>query len=172
MTFTHSPYAWDPTVAPEKSESRELSGDTGTGTEYEYQPAFSADLGAVTVGAGDTAGEYTDPINFARITDILTFYVLRDFNIYQYLIDNNSVISPLFEAIVPIRNTFGSDTTPALEIFEDIDSGGHRELFVLIPTPRNELDAGMRKMRLFVEGWFLQELPHVSGKLNFDLELI
>lgn len=172
MTPTYNPYDSAPTTAPEREERRAQAGDTGTALTHDPQITISTGLVTIEVHPNDPSGRFMDPINFAKIEDILSFYDWRDLSIYQYLVENKAVVALLFEAIVPLRNIFDLRIIPSLEIFEDIDSGGHKELFVMVPIPRADYREGMRKLRQFDQSWFIREVPRVAGKLNVDIELV
>jgi len=91
--------------------------------------------------------------------------VIRFLNEYPFLIDL------LREAYTAIEQSFGPDPQIELEVVADPEVPGFVEMFGYIVTELTPEEAGER-LQQFDRKWFLKQLPHVKGLLNFDVEFV
>jgi len=77
----------------------------------------------------------------------------------------------LLEAYSEFGNYFGPYPQVFLEVVSDPEVQGLVELFGYIVTRLSPEEAGKRLQR-FDRDWFLNQLPHVKGLLNFDVEFL
>lgn len=90
----------------------------------------------------------------------------------SWFIERHPFLVPvLLEAYSEIKNYFGLYSQVFLEVVSDPEVQGLVELFGYIVTRLTPEEAGKRLHR-FDRDWFLNQLPHVKGLLNFDVEFL
>jgi len=99
-------------------------------------------------------------------------YTFRNGVEVSWFIERHPFLIPvLLEAYSNIKNYFGLYPQVFLEVVNDLEVQGLVELFGYIVTRLSPEEAGKRLQR-FDQGWFLNQLPHVKGLLNFDVEFL
>jgi hypothetical protein len=81
------------------------------------------------------------------------------------------LVPVLVEAYSKIESCFGLYPQVFLEVVNDPEVQGLVELFGYIVTRLSPEETGKR-LRKFDQDWFLNQLPHVKGLLNFDVEFL
>ena len=99
-------------------------------------------------------------------------YTFRNGVEVSRFIESHPFLVPiLLEAYSKIESCFGLYPQVRLEVVNDPEVQGLVELFGYIVTKLTPEEAGKR-LRRFDQGWFLNQLPHVKGLLNFDVEFL
>lgn len=88
-----------------------------------------------------------------------------------FLVEHRFLEPLLEEARVALRDVFGDEARPAVELFVDEEEPEHRELFVLVPT-RLEPPAARELLRRFKSSWWAEARERARRKLAFDLEYL
>ncbi len=96
-------------------------------------------------------------------------YEFRGDSVGEFLAENPSLGSLLFEAHHVIRKRFGSEVETALEVVADPEALGDRQLFALIRTelPRKEARARLAELD---RTWWFDALPASKGKMEIALD--
>lgn len=81
------------------------------------------------------------------------------------------LVPVLLEAYSNIENYFGLYPQVFLEVVSDPEVQGLVELFGYIATRLTPEEVG-KQLQRFDQDWFLNQLPHVKGLLNFDVEFL
>ncbi len=89
----------------------------------------------------------------------------------RFLGRSADLISLLDEAFFQLQKQFGRDVSIALEVISDPEGEDAEELFGYVSTALAIEDAIARLDR-FDESWFLDHLPILGGRLNFNLEFL
>ena len=95
----------------------------------------------------------------------------RRAEVSRFLEKHPFLIPLLLEAYSKIEGCFGLYPQVCLEVVNDPEVQGLVELFGYIVTRLSPEEAGKRIQR-FDRDWFLNQLPHVQGLLNFDVEFL
>lgn len=95
----------------------------------------------------------------------------RRVEVSRFLQRHPFLVPVLLEAYSEIENHFGLYSQVFLELVSDPEVQGLVELFGYIVTRLAPEEAGKRLQR-FDRDWFLNQLPHVKGLLNFDVEFL
>jgi hypothetical protein len=96
-------------------------------------------------------------------------YVIDDRDAVISFIEKNRLRGLLLLAREPLNAAFGDKTVKNLSMARDDE--GVETLFCLVMTAGAMQDA-RQALRRFDQQWWLALYRHVSGKLNFDFELI
>jgi hypothetical protein len=108
----------------------------------------------------------------AGIGEIETIYEMRDVpSVRQYLRNHPELIQVLLEAHPYLKEIFGTQVRVFLEIVTDPEAAREQELFAYIVTTLSA-DEAVRRLDDFDDGWFLQHVERVAGRLNFNLEFV
>jgi len=87
-------------------------------------------------------------------------------------IERHTFLVPiLLKAYSKIESYFGLYPQVFLEVVSDPEVQGLVELFGYVVTRLTPEEAG-KQLRRFDQDWFLNQLPHVKGLLNFDVEFL
>lgn len=97
------------------------------------------------------------------------FYEFRGDSVRDFLAENPSLTGLLFETRKVIREYFGPEVKPALEVVADPEALGDHQLFVLIRTELPRKEARTRLAELDRE-WWLAVLPASEGKMEIALD--
>ena len=95
----------------------------------------------------------------------------RRVEVSRFLERHPFLVPVLVEAYSKFGNYFGPYPRVSLEVVRGPEVQGLVELFGYIVTRLTPEEAGERLQR-FDRGWFLNQLPHVKGLLNFDVEFL
>lgn len=96
-------------------------------------------------------------------------YVLENRDTVLQFIDRYHLIGILLQAIEPLREAFTQRSVKTLSLLTDED--GFETLFCLIMTP-GDVEEAVQALKRFDQDWWLARSHHVSGRLNFDFELV
>jgi hypothetical protein len=96
-------------------------------------------------------------------------YVIENRREVSQFVEENQLGGLLKQARDPINKAFGEKAVKTLTVVEDDE--GFRTLFCLVMIP-GDMQEARNALKAFDEEWWLQYSPKVSGKLNFDFELI
>jgi hypothetical protein len=96
-------------------------------------------------------------------------YVFEDRSEVVSFIEQNQILKLLLEAQDPLNAAFGKDTIKKLALTENDE--GFTTLFCLIAVT-GDVQEARRALRSFDQQWWLANCDSVSGKLNFDFDLI
>jgi hypothetical protein len=96
-------------------------------------------------------------------------YVFEERARVAEFVERNRLRSLLAEAREPLVAAFGERAVKKLSLVEDDE--GSETLFCSVGVS-GSLDEARRALRSFDQGWWLDRCANVSGKLNFDFELI
>lgn len=99
-------------------------------------------------------------------------YVFKGHSKVSHFLDKHQfLVQVLLEAYGKIGNYFGLYPQVFLEVVSDPEVQGLVELFGYVVTRLTPEEAG-KQLRRFDQDWFLNQLPHVNGLLNFDVEFL
>jgi hypothetical protein len=85
-----------------------------------------------------------------------------------FLSSYSFLFQPLFQAIEPIRNSFGKRAKPRLEVLEEGSTG---QLFVVIRT-KLEPKKAATKLAKFDKEWWFNVPQEIHDYLEFTLEFV
>ncbi len=106
----------------------------------------------------------------AAIQGIEALYSLRNASVVRHFLrDHPEVIESLIEARPYLEEHFGPDTRAWLEVVGDPEAADERQLFAYIASGL-PVDEAVKRLDAFDEGWFLDHVDRVAGRLNFNLE--
>jgi len=101
-------------------------------------------------------------------------YGFRDLPaVRRYLQEHPDLIPFLLEAHPCLQRAFGREVETALEVVTDPEGehGHDEEIFAYVVTGL-PVDEALTRLGRFDDDWFLGQVPHVAGRLNFDLEQV
>jgi len=108
----------------------------------------------------------------AALRSLGQLYTFRRPKEVSQFLDTHPLLVPLLvEAHGKIVQHFGPSPEVALEVVTDPEVQGLVELFGYIVTRLTPEEAG-KQLRRFDQDWFLNQLPHAKGLLNFDVEFL
>jgi hypothetical protein len=110
-----------------------------------------------------------EPLAGSELRALEQAYVLEDRSAILAFIKRNGLLQPLLDARGPLSSAFGEAALKKLTLVEDDE--GFVTLFSLILVP-GDLEEARRALNSCDESWWLARSHEVSGKLNFDFELI
>jgi len=119
----------------------------------------------------DTGGSPVRTLE-SEIRSLERLYTFRRHTEVSRFLEKHPFLVPvLVEAYSKFGNCFGPYPRVSLEVVKDPEVQGLVELFGYIVTRLTPEEAGKRLQR-FDRDWFLDQLPHVKGLLNFDVEFL
>jgi hypothetical protein len=108
----------------------------------------------------------------SEIRSLERLYTFRRRAEVSRFLERHSFLVPLLlEAYSRFGYYFGPYPQVFLEVVRDPEVQGLVELFGYIVTRLTPEEAG-KQLRRFDRDWFLHQLPHVKGLLNFDVEFL
>ena len=111
-------------------------------------------------------------VSEARLNQLEDKYTLRQpAAVRHFLRIHPHLVNVLLEGYTHLQRHFGANSQVVLEIVSDPEVEKGDELFTYIHTsfPPDEAQAKLDK---FDQDWFLDQLDHVAGKLNFDVQFV
>jgi hypothetical protein len=103
------------------------------------------------------------------LKELEPFYVFEDRDGIAAFIERNQLRGVLLEARGALNAAFGEVAVKKLTLIEDDE--GFTQLFCLVLFPGDMGEARVA-LRAFDDRWWVTHSGRVSGKLNFDFELI
>jgi hypothetical protein len=108
----------------------------------------------------------------SEIRSLERLYTFRRHAEVSQFLERHSFLAPLLlEAYSKFGSYFGPYPQVFLEVVRDPEVHGLVELFGYVMTGLTPEEAGKR-LRRFDRDWFLHQLPHAKGLLNFDVEFL
>lgn len=96
-------------------------------------------------------------------------YVLENRDTVLQFIERHHLVGILLQAIEPLQEAFTQKSVKTLSLVTDED--GFETLFCLIMTP-GDVQEAVQALKRFDQDWWLARSHHLSGRLNFDFELV
>lgn len=105
---------------------------------------------------------------FHRVEEIFNF---RDKStVWHFLQNNSNLIGFLLDSYIWVIKYFGPNSLVELEVVKDPEADGFEQLFAYIITSL-PVEEALRRLSLFDDEWFLDQLDLVGDIFNFNLEI-
>ena len=110
-------------------------------------------------------------IDETRIAKLEAKYTLRNpGEIKRFLLEHKRVLSVLWDARSIVEEFFGNDVSVDLEVVNDPESYGSKQLFGYINAKSLSPDEAFNRLSAFDDAWFLKQFDLTNGLFNFNLE--